>query len=465
MKVITTFILGLFLTFCSDKPSVLEQIKQDGVLRVVSNKNLTTFYDSPIGSSGFEYDLVKRFANELGVDIELIFFDTDEEVLDALENHRGHLASAGLLVSPERKRRVRFGPSYLTVNNQLVYRMGNRKPRHLGDLDSRTLEIVHNSPESSFLHGQVDQYPELYWHENDNLDHQELLGLVSEKLVDMTIAKSNEVQLIRQFHPELRVAFDIGEEQHVSWAFPQRSDDSLYVTAIHFFNKLRRNGELKQLVDRHYGHTRRFDYIGMQRLWRHARLRLPQYKPAFLQAAEASGFDWRLLAAIGYQESHWNKRAVSPTGVRGIMMLTQATARQMGVKKRTDPTQSILGGARYLKHLIQRIPARIQEPDRLWFALAAYNVGLGHLEDARKITDGQGADPDKWIDVKERLPLLAQKKWYKKTRYGYARGWEPVRYVDNVRQYFDMLVWMEMQDHEHFDTLDTRRVTVDSPTL
>ncbi|MGD8839487.1 MAG: transglycosylase SLT domain-containing protein, partial [Gammaproteobacteria bacterium] len=173
---------------------------------------------------------------------------------------------------------------------------------------------------------------------------------------------------------------------------------------------------------------------------------LPKYEPLFKEAGKKVGLDWRLLAAIGYQESLWNERAKSPTGVRGLMMLTQATARQMKVENRLDPVQSVRGGAEYIARVRKRVPKRIPEPDRTWFALAAYNVGLGHLEDARVITQGRGGNPDRWIDVKENLPLLARKKWYKNTRYGYARGWEPVKYVENIRQYFSYLVDIDTRD-------------------
>ena len=163
----------------------------------------------------------------------------------------------------------------------------------------------------------------------------------------------------------------------------------------------------------------------------------------FKKAAEDVEIDWRLLAAIGYQESLWNERAKSPTGVRGLMMLTQTTAKQMKVKNRLDPAQSIRGGSKYFARVHSRVPAQITEPDRTWFALAAYNVGFGHVEDARIITETRGGDPDRWIDVKENLPLLARKKWYKKTKYGYARGWEPVKYVENIRQYYEYLIGFE----------------------
>ncbi len=145
---------------------------------------------------------------------------------------------------------------------------------------------------------------------------------------------------------------------------------------------------------------------------------------------------------MGYQESHWLPTATSKTGVRGLMMLTLRTAKAMGVKNRLDPRQSIQGGARYISLLMSKLPESIYPADRVWFALAAYNVGMGHLGDARKLTAAEGLDPDKWLDVKTILPRLAQKQWYSKTRYGYARGGEPVHFVNNIRRYYDILTWV-----------------------
>jgi membrane-bound lytic murein transglycosylase F len=177
------------------------------------------------------------------------------------------------------------------------------------------------------------------------------------------------------------------------------------------------------------------------------RERLPEFRPLFEQASERTGLDWRLLAAVSYQESHWNPRAVSPTGVRGLMMLTNRTARQLGIEDRNDPRQSVSGGARYLRSMIERLPERIEHPDRLWLALAAYNIGLGHLEDARVLTERQGGDPDRWADVRGRLPLLTQKKYFSQTRFGYARGYEAANYVENIRTFYEILVWMDSRDH------------------
>ena len=204
--------------------------------------------------------------------------------------------------------------------------------------------------------------------------------------------------------------------------------------------RMNNNGTMAQLAERFYGHLDRLNYVGARTFMHHVENRLPRYQSLFQDYAEESGMDWRLLAAIGYQESHWRPNAVSPTGVRGLMMLTRTTANYIGINNRLDAEESIEGGARYFRMVHGRIPERIPEPDRTWFALASYNVGFGHLEDARRLAESAGKDPDRWMDVKEFLPLLAQKEWYTKTRFGYARGHEPVVYVQNIRRYYDVLV-------------------------
>ena len=169
--------------------------------------------------------------------------------------------------------------------------------------------------------------------------------------------------------------------------------------------------------------------------------RLPKYKGLMKSVAWENHMDWHLLAAMSYQESFWDPDATSPTGVRGMMMLTEDTAEELEVDDRTDPRESLEGGARYFTQLHDDLPDRIAEPDRTLMALAAYNMGMSHLEDARILTQRYGKDPDSWLAVKEFLPLLQQKPYYKTLEHGYARGDEALAYVSRIRQYHTILTW------------------------
>ncbi len=437
-------LLPLVVT-CNRPQSLLEEVQRQGELRMLTRNAATTYYEGPNGLTGLEYELAKGFADELGVRLKVLTASNVSEVLERLALGEAHFAAAGLTVTEPRQIWARFTPPYHTITEQLVYRLGNPRPNDLGDLQG-LLEVVAQSSHLDRLHNLKQQYPSLNWIENTQLESEELLTLVSERLIDYTVADSSEVALNRRYYPELRVAFDISEPQSLAWAFPKFQDPSLYNAATAYFDKIKASGRLAQLLEQTYGHVQEFDYVGTRMYMRHVQQRLPKYRELFEEHAAKNGLDWRLLAAVAYQESHWNPKAVSPTGVRGMMMLTQATARQLGIEKRTDPTQSVAGGALYIRQLLSRVPERIELPDRLWLALAAYNVGFGHLEDARIITQKRGGNPDRWGDVKENLPLLRKKAWYKSTKHGYARGNEALTYVENIRSYYDILVWLTDQE-------------------
>ncbi|MFP5506819.1 MAG: membrane-bound lytic murein transglycosylase MltF, partial [Gammaproteobacteria bacterium] len=412
----------LVLAACGRPDTLLERIKANDELIVATCNAATAYYEGPHGPTGLEYDLAALFAQRLDVRLRLVVPDNFQDILGLVERGEAHIAAAGLTVTDARKRRVRFGSAYQTIMPQLIYRSGNSRPRNLDDL-SGVLEVLAGSSHEERLRELQTEYPQLTWRSNGNLESAELLHLVWEQLIDYTVADNNELAIHQRYYPELRVAFDLNPvPDTLAWAFTAGSDDSLYREAEAFFAELRKTGKLDQLLERHYGHVADFDYVGTRRYMSHIAQRLPEYIPLFEAGAAETALDWRLLAAVGYQESHWDREATSPTGVRGLMMLTHNTMRFLGLSDRTDPEQSILGGARYIRMLKDKLPERITDPDRTWLALAAYNVGYGHLEDARILTQKRGGDPDKWMDVKESLPLLAQKKWYAQTRYGYARG-------------------------------------------
>jgi membrane-bound lytic murein transglycosylase F len=443
MRIYKFFILLLCLMVvsCSIPKPLIERIKAEGQLIVVTRLSPTTYFKEKEEIRGLEYELVEQFAEELGVQVKYIIPESYDQILPTIIRGEAHFAAAALSVTKAREVAVRFTPEYQKVSAQLVYKAGKSRPKKITDTKNGALEVLAGSSHEEFLNQLKEEHPELNWTALQSVENAELLNLVNEELIDYTIADSNEVSLARRFHPELKVAFDLGEEQSLAWAFPHAEDNSLYKAAKTFINKIKDDGSLEQMLERYYGYVEKLGFVDNRTFARHLAQRLPPMIPHFKQAAEKTDLDWQLLAAMGYQESHWNPDAISPTGVKGIMMLTTATAKQMGIEDRTDIKQSISGGARYLRRMERKLPERIQEPDRTWMALASYNVGFGHLEDARILTQRNNGDPDKWADVKQHLPLLAQKKFYKTVKYGFARGKEPVHYVDNIRSYYDLLVW------------------------
>ena len=412
---------------------------------VVTRNSPTTYFESADGPAGLEYEMVKMFANELGAELTLVIPDSLGDLLNKISSNAIHIAAAGLTITKDREKIFRFGPAYQEITEQLIYNVTNKRPKNLSSLDG-TLEVVANSSHEERLKYLKVLTQDLSWKSNHEIESEELLQMVADNMIEYTIADSNELALHQRFLINLRVAFDISEPQYLAWALPKTDDNSLFLEVQKFFKKIKENGELTRLIERNYGHVENFDYVGTKIFRRHIEKRLSKYQAFFEKAAREHDVDWRLIAAMGYQESHWNPDAVSPTGVRGIMMLTLKTAKEMKIKNRLDPESSISGGAKYFKKSLDRMDENITEPDRTWMAMAAYNIGYGHVQDARDITGKLKKNPNLWVDVKQALPLLAKSKWYKQTRYGYARGWEPVRYVENIRSYYDILKWVDESD-------------------
>jgi membrane-bound lytic murein transglycosylase F len=433
--------VGLLGT-CSPVPGLLDQIRALGEFRVVTRNGPLAFYrgagDAPDGP---EYQLARIFADELGVRLKMTPVRSYAEIYDALTSGRAHVAAAGLKIPVEGVRGITFAPAYQHVHEHVIYLRGAPRPATLAAIGNADLEIVAGSSHAATLYAARQSIPDLVWRENSSSDTQALLEGVANGTIDYTIADSTEFALAHAAHPDLRIAFDFPDSQSLAWAISTREPRFL-ATVGDYFTRIGKDGGLSGILARYYGPSENLDYVGPRGFMRDMRARLPDFRKWFEEAAGESGLDWRLLAAIGYQESKWDAAAASPSGARGLMQLTRQSAAEVHIRDPADPRESILGGARYFRQIEDRVPARITEPDRTWFALAGYNIGYGHIEDARVLAQKAGRDPDSWQDVRDFLPLLAQEYWYTQTVNGYARGWEPVRYVDNVRGYRDILEWI-----------------------
>lgn len=442
MRLLLIALIAGLIGTCSSAPPLLDQVIDLGELRVVTRNSPSTYFIGPDGPSGPEYDLVSGLADELGVELVIDTVENVAEILPYLLEGKAHMAAAGLSVTDARREYLDFSYPYERVDMHLIYRLGTGKPRNLEQVIGRTIEVVADSSHSQMLEDLSQVYPQLQWSQNADQEVVDLLEKVALDEIDFTISDSTEFNIQRHFYPDLRVALDLEVNDPLAWAFRKEDGASLLERADNYLIAADRAGIVAQVHDRYYGHTKDFDYVGTRAFIRHYESRLPRYRELFEDAGRQFGVDWRLLAAIGYQESHWRSHAVSPTGVRGIMMLTQATADYLDIEDRMDPTSSIYGGARFFARQMERLPDSIDDPDRTWFALASYNVGFNHVKDVRQIVEWQGGDPDTWIDVSDALPLLARQKWYKRVQYGYARGWEPVLYVNNIRSYYNIIRWL-----------------------
>ena len=442
MRALIYIALAGLVGTCSSAPPLIDQIKDLGELRVITRNTPSTYFIGPDGPAGPEYDLVRGLAQALDVRLVIETVDNVSEVVPRVLSGDVHMAAAGLSITDSRREFLDFGHPYNTVDMHLIYKLGTGRPRKIESIAGKRIEVVASSSHADMMASLSAVYPDIQWSENADVEVVDLLAKVSEGELDYTVADSTEFNIQRHFYPELRVALDLEIEDPIAWAFSKKNSRSLLKVADEYLIAADREGMLAQVHDRYFGHTEKFDYAGTRAFIRHFDSRLPRYRQMFEEASEAHGVDWRLLAAIGYQESHWRSHAVSPTGVRGIMMLTQATAEYLDIENRMDPESSIFGGAEYFARQKERIPDSVDDPDRTWMALAAYNVGFYHVKDTRQIVEWHGGDPDKWLDLSKALPLLAKQKWYSRVPHGYARGWEPVLYVNNIRSYYNIIKWI-----------------------
>ena len=348
------------------------------------------------------------------------------------------IAAANLTVTPARRTRVSFGPAYKSVTEQLICRRGGREPTTPDALPGTTIRVLAGSSYEETLETLARQQPGVRWSARTAGSAMPLLEGVDRGTFDCTVSDSHLADFARRRHPELDVAMTLTEERPLAWAHTGRIE-GLDQAMADWFASAHETGLLADLDERWFGRFGAFDYVDVARFVRRVQSRLPQYRPAFERAAADLPFDWELLAAQAYQESHWDPDAVSATGVRGLMMLTLSTARRVGIEDRNDPEQSIAGGTACLADLYERVPDGVTGEDRIWFALAAYNVGMGHMYDARALAERLGRDKNSWDDLARTLPLLSDPRYYETLRHGYARGHEPVRYVEKVREYRALL--------------------------
>ena len=428
------------------KQDRLEQIKASGKLQVVSRNSPTTFFIDKGNPTGFEFALASLFAADLGVELVMTPAFSLADIFVTLTRGEADFAAAGLSLTGEREAVYPHSSPYYQLRPQVVYKAGNYKPRQLEDLEDMSIVVLADSSHSRSLdalkHGG---FSTLTWHEVDEADSMELLERVNNGDAELAIIDSNEFEVQQRLYPRLKVAFDLGATLDMVWYLPPESDNvSLLAAMDDFLNRLTADGTLEKMKEEHFGNSQIISRIGSHTFNRNMQQILPQYQQLIEQVALEYQIEWPLLAAIAYQESHWDPMAESPTGVRGMMMLTVPTAKEVGVTDRLDAGQSLRGGARYLKQIKRRLPDDIYEPDRTYMALAAYNIGRGHLEDARLLTDRQGGDPHLWSDVMLRLPQLQNSKYYQTVRHGYARGQEAATYVQNIRHYLGILQWQDI---------------------
>jgi membrane-bound lytic murein transglycosylase F len=393
--------------------------------------------DSTLSDEEFAKQLAQQFADSIKVPLKIILVPADQ-LEETLQKGRAHFSASGFRLD-DKSHALSFGPSFMSVREQVAFNQDQAQPRQLRDLIGSTIAVIAGSNQEKTLLELKKEIPEFTWESRTNQTVEDLLKEVAQGDLDYTLANHEQISEMLNYYLNLAVAFDIGKAAKLAWAFPEKTDNDLIAETTKFFAAIEKSGELHNLLDRYYGHNDRLAPLDAADFINQTEKTLHKFQSLFKEAGKLINEDWRLIAAIAYQESHWDPQATSDSNVRGMMMLTEATADRMNVSNRLDARESIMAGAKYLALIKKQLPPRIEEPERTWLALAAYNQGHGHLEDARILTQRQGGNTDTWVDVKKWMPSLNNPVYFESLKHGYARGGEAVIFVENIRAYYDML--------------------------
>ncbi|MFP4372772.1 MAG: membrane-bound lytic murein transglycosylase MltF [Spirochaetaceae bacterium] len=425
----------------SRTPSSLQVIRDEGSITVLTQNTQHAYYQVGGEPAGFEYELAAAFAESLGVELEVKTRPWSQLIPDLLDGEGDFIASS-MTNTESRRRDVAFSEPYLIVRQQLVVHASRREIRELPDANGMTIHVRAGTSYEERMRELIagGLQAELVVH--TDLPTEELIRAVAAEEIEATVADTHVARLNRRYYPDVRIASALSGPQPLGWAVRQ-GDRQLRAEINRFFERINNDGTFDRMYDRYYGGTEVFDYVDIKVFHRRLETRLPRYEELFRREAARYGFDWRLIAAMAYQESHYHPLATSYTGVRGLMQITLATAGELGVENRLDAEQSIRGGVAYLHRLYERFDDVEDEWDRLLFAMASYNVGYGHVRDAQELAERRGLEPGSWASLEAILPLLSDPRYYHDLPHGYARGREPVRYVNRVLEYYDILRRLE----------------------
>ena len=419
------------------KFNTLHKIIKAGQITVITRNSAHCYYTYREEPMGFEYDLAKAFADYLGVELKVQIAEDWEEMIPLLEDGTGAIIAAGMTITPKRQKQVAFSDGYMNIQQHIISRRNRAKIKKLEDLSGKTIHVRTATSYQERLEEIQKKGIDFNIELHHDLPTEELIQHVDSGDIEYTVADSNIALLNRRHYPGAIMAGAISDLQQLGWAVHPAAH-RLKAKINSFLTSIKKNGEYDEIYRKYYGDVANFDYVDLSIFHRRIKTRLSRYSPFIKAAAKKHGFDWRLISAQIYQESHLNPWAKSPAGAKGLMQLLSRTARSLGVKDIYNPVENINAGVQYLKKLYDLFDGA-NETDRLLISLAAYNIGQGHIRDARQLAVKMNLDPNLWESLAKTLPLLSFRKYYKNSKYGYCRGTEPVLYIKQIMIYYDIL--------------------------
>ncbi|MFW5729416.1 MAG: membrane-bound lytic murein transglycosylase MltF [Spirochaetota bacterium] len=415
----------------------LDALREEGVITMITQNSQHAYYLDRGEPAGFEYELGVAFAEYLGVELRVVT-PPWSEMVPSLVAAQGDFIAASFTDIESRRDDVTFSEPYMIVRQHLIVHASDHGVRHMADMHGMTVHVRAGTSYERRLRELQGGGLEIEVVTHRDRPTEDLIRAVAAREIQATVADTHVARLNRRYYPDVRPALAVSGPQPLAWAV--RSDAEELLGAIdRFFRVVKERGVFDRIHDRYYANTAVFDYVDIKVFHERIRTRLPEFETLIKEEARKYGFDWRLIAALAYQESHYHPLSTSVAGAGGFMQLTPATAREMGVRDRYDPAQSIRAGVEYLARMYERFGNAATDRDRLLLAMASYNVGYGHVLDAQAIAREKGLPPGRWSSLEQTLPLLSREEYFRRAPHGYARGTEPVRYINQILTYYDIL--------------------------
>lgn len=437
LSIFTVFSILIHKRDMGSDSNALERIKRTGILRLITDNSINTYYYYNGQPTGFEYEIAVAFADFLNVELDVVVPGWNN-MFTCLEQGKGDFIASGLVITREGIEKVNFSIPYMTIRQHVIHHQKDSGPGKIEDLTSLTLHVNRETSYHSRLSELKKSGIPLNYILYDNVSTEELIRMVHDKEIKYTIASNTIALMSQRYYPDIRIGIPIQEKESLAWAV-RKKDPEMLEQVNKFFLYANETGLIKKISDQYFSNIKDSDPLDLKKFHKRVETRLPEYKQLIHKEAMKYGFDWKLIAAIVYQESQFDPDATSVNNIKGLMQVTSVAAEEMGISDRLKPSESITAGIRYFDKMIKKFDYLGDDHERISFALASYNVGYGHVSDAVKIAEDMGLDSTKWHNLKKTLPLLSKSSYYTKARYGYTRGWESVQYVERILTYYDIL--------------------------
>ncbi|MDY0133322.1 MAG: transglycosylase SLT domain-containing protein [Desulforegulaceae bacterium] len=419
----------------NQKLELFDEITNSGILKAaIIDYDITDKYPGP----GNEYfiDVADFLASRLWARLELINCKTFKEAEELVLSKKADILIISNPKDKYKKTSLAFSKPYLTVSWHLVVNRDNLAVNNIKDLKKdHKLIVTKNCPGIKNIPKSEKENLNLI--ETTEFNIENIFSKIESGEITGTIADNLTGRSLKYLHPKVALADQVNENTQIGFALHPLAKDLMF--RINIFIDNIKDEEILNLIASHYFHkVDVFEYLDLRKFHRKINSKIPEYYPLIKKYADEYQLDWRLLTAQIYQESHFDEWAKSNAKAKGLMQLMPNTAAALGVRNIYSPEENIRAGAMYLKKLYDIFSSSSGE-DRMKIALASYNVGQGHIYDARKLSRKFGVDPEKWYNMVMILPLLKKKEYYSTLTYGYARGDEPVTYVRKIYGFYKIL--------------------------